>query len=270
MEKKRMYAFLPGKRLLKLLKANRGIYILLLMTFVANTPVFSQQTKVTLDVKQLSVAEIISEFRQIFDYRFLFKDEDLEKCGKRNLKVKDAGIEEVMNQLLQGSGLTWRLEDNVILIKAAPQLEMTKVKDENKLRVIKGWVHNAQKQPLPGVTIRVAETTVGTTTNVNGWFIMPMTLQKGNLEFSFVGYKSKRVHFTESSDTLRVVLEEDSETLKEVVVTGYQVLKEKAMAGAYNKVDMDDLEFGGGCHLGAGLAGKGVGNDSHKHERLDR
>lgn len=61
------------------------------------------------------------------------------------------GVEEVMNQLLQGTGLTWRLEDDVILIKATPQLEMVKVKDEDKVKVIKGWVHDTKKQALPGV-----------------------------------------------------------------------------------------------------------------------
>ena len=73
--------------------------------------------------------------------------------------------------------------------------------------------------------------------------------------FSFVGFKNKQVHFSECSDTLRVVLEEDVEALEEVVVTGYQVLKEKSMAGAYSKVDMDDLEFGGGATLEQALQG---------------
>ena len=257
MKKKRMYAFLWGKYVLKFLKVMRlGIYLLLLTTFVVNANVFSQQTRVTLDIKQRSVSEIISELRQVFDYRFLFKGEDLEKCGKKDLKVKNAGVEEVMNQLLQGTGLTWRLEDNVILIKATPQLEMVKVKDEDKVKVIKGWVHDTKKQALPGVTVKVVGTSVGTATNVNGWFTMPMTLKKGILEFSFVGFKNKQVHFSETSDTLRVVLEEDVEALEEVVVTGYQVLKEKSMAGAYSKVNMDDLEFGGGATLEQALQGK--------------
>lgn len=92
MKKKRMYAFLWGKHVLKFLKVMRlGIYLLLLTTFVVNANVFSQQTRVTLDIKQRSVSEIISELRQVFDYRFLFKGEDLEKCGKKDLKVKNAG-----------------------------------------------------------------------------------------------------------------------------------------------------------------------------------
>lgn len=50
--------------------------------FVVNANVFSQQTRVTLDIKQRSVSEIISELRQVFDYRFLFKGEDLEKVER--------------------------------------------------------------------------------------------------------------------------------------------------------------------------------------------
>ena len=76
-----------------------SIYLLLLTMFVANANGFSQNTKVTLDLKQRSMLEIIQELRKTFDYRFLYRGEDLEKCGKRDLKVKDAGVQEVMDQL---------------------------------------------------------------------------------------------------------------------------------------------------------------------------
>jgi len=101
-----MYAYLRGRCVLKNCKIMRfGIYLLLLTTFVANANGFSQNTRVTLDLKQRSMLEIIQELRKTFDYRFLYKGEDLEKCGKRDLKVKDAEVDEVMNQLLYGKWL---------------------------------------------------------------------------------------------------------------------------------------------------------------------
>jgi len=45
-------------------------------------------------------------------------------------------------------------------------------------------------------------------------------VEKGTLEFSFVGYKKKQINFTDKTDTLRIVLEEDFQQVEEVVVTG--------------------------------------------------
>ena len=137
-----------------------GLYLLLLTTFTVNANGFSQKAKVTLDVKQGTLLHIITELRKAFDYQFLYRVDDLEKYGRRDLKVQDAGVEEVMNKLLLGTYLTWRLEDDVILIKAADTVQQRKMYD------IKGQVFDDKKNPLPGVTVRMAGTMVGTAGNV--------------------------------------------------------------------------------------------------------
>ena len=256
MKKKRVYAFSRGRDVLKKMKIMRlGIYLLLLSTFTVNASGFSQHAKVTLDVKQSSILKIINELRKIFDYRFLYKGEDLEKCGKRDLKVKNAGVGEVMDLLLHGTGLSWRMEDDVILIRMM-QTDTVKTSEEKKWITVRGWVYDAQKQPMPGVTVKMVGGTVGTATDSKGWFRFSLPLQKGTLEFSFVGYKSERVAFSEKTDTLRVILTEDLQKIDEVVVTGYQVIKEKAMAGSYSKVKAEDLVMTGNETVESMLQGK--------------
>ena len=223
-----------------------GIYLLLLTTFVANANGFSQNAKVTLNLKQRSMLEIIQELRKTFDYRFLYKGEDLEKCGKRDLKVKDAGVEEVMEQLLRGTGLTWRLEDGVVLIKA---LQVRNVEPEKKSLRVKGFVYDTKKQPMPGVTIKVAGTSIGTVTDMEGWFRMVLPMTQGVLEFSFIGYKSKSVSFTEKTDTLRVELEEDIENLDEVVVTGMFTRKAESFTGSAVTFKREDILRAGNQNL---------------------
>ena len=62
---------------------------------------------------------------------------------------------------------------------------------------VKGFVYDTQKQPLPGVTVKVVGVAVGTATNEKGWFAIDLPMQKGALEFSFVGFKKKVVEFSE-------------------------------------------------------------------------
>lgn len=56
---------------------------------------------------------------------------------------------------------------------------------ENLLE-LKGFVYDTQKQPLPGVTVKVVGDSVGTATNEKGWFAIDLPMQKGALEFSFL------------------------------------------------------------------------------------
>ena len=69
-----MYALRPGEYVLKFLKIMRlGIYLVLLTTFTVSANGFSQKVKVTLNLEQRSILEIIKELRKVSDYQFLWE-----------------------------------------------------------------------------------------------------------------------------------------------------------------------------------------------------
>jgi hypothetical protein len=60
-------------------------------------------------------------------------------------------------------------------------------------RVIKGTVKDEYKEPLPGVSVYLKGSSVGTVTDVNGNFTFPQELQAGDvLIFAFIGYENKQ------------------------------------------------------------------------------
>lgn len=69
---------------------------------------------------------------------------------------------------------------------------------------------------LPGVSITVKGTTIGTTTDVNGNFSLTMPSGGGYLSFAFVGFKTQELPFTGSY--MNVALEPENVALDEVVV----------------------------------------------------
>ncbi|MCF6213903.1 MAG: TonB-dependent receptor [Flavobacteriaceae bacterium] len=76
---------------------------------------------------------------------------------------------------------------------------------------------------LPGASVVVKGTSVGTTTDFDGKFELNVNVASGTLEVSFLGYTTKSVSFSVSGGTVdlgTITLEADSETLTEVVVTG--------------------------------------------------
>jgi len=92
--------------------------------------------------------------------------------------------------------------------------------------IAKGNVTSAEDgMSLPGVSVVVKGTTIGTTTDVNGDFTLTMPSNGGSLVFSFVGLKSREMPYYGSY--MNVSLEPESVALEEVVVTAYGINAER-------------------------------------------
>ena len=116
------------------------------------------------------------------------------------------------------------------------------VSEKEKSKVLQGWVYDKNHQVLPGVTVKVAGTSIGTSTNVKGWFRITLPMQRCTLEFSFIGFKKQLVNFTDKTDTLRIVLEEDLMELDEVTVsTGYYKVDKRHLTSSVTTLKMDDI-----------------------------
>ena len=85
---------------------------------------------------------------------------------------------------------------------------------------ISGIVTDESKQPLPGATVLLKGTSVGTVTDFDGQFNLDITSNTDSniLVISFLGYTAKEVNFTGSKNNIIVVLKEDVSTLDEVVL----------------------------------------------------
>ncbi|SEQ75727.1 SusC/RagA family TonB-linked outer membrane protein [Pedobacter rhizosphaerae] len=88
-------------------------------------------------------------------------------------------------------------------------------------RTITGTVTSSDdKLPMPGVSVRVTGTQIGSVTDANGKYSVKVPSGSKTLEFSFIGYLVK-TQTLNATNTLNVTLESDSKTLSDVVVVGY-------------------------------------------------
>ncbi|MFA5814227.1 MAG: SusC/RagA family TonB-linked outer membrane protein [Bacteroidales bacterium] len=88
----------------------------------------------------------------------------------------------------------------------------------------------ADKQPIPTATVLVKGTQNGTTTGVDGRFVLSIQGQGGILVFSSIGYRKLEVPIT-SSNNYDISLETDVINLDEVVVTALGIRREKKALG---------------------------------------
>ncbi|NLX29622.1 MAG: TonB-dependent receptor [Bacteroidales bacterium] len=124
---------------------------------------------------------------------------------------------------------------------------------------VSGKVTSAEdNQPLPGVSVVVKGTTVGTITNFDGEYTLANVPANGTLVYSFIGMRSQELS-VDNRRTIDVVLESDVIGVDEVVVVGYGVQKKSLVTGAIAKVDGEQLRKATDMRVTQALQGKTAG-----------
>jgi len=125
-------------------------------------------------------------------------------------------------------------------------------------KLIKGVVTDQKNSSsLPGLTVLVKGTSVGTVTDIDGNYSI-MASDKDVLVFSFVGYTKKEV-VVGNQTSINVTLVEDVMGLDEVVVTGYGVQKKSDLTGAVSSVSGENLTKMPMANIEQALQGQAAG-----------
>ena len=97
---------------------------------------------------------------------------------------------------------------------------------------VSGRVTDAKGQGLPGVTVLVKGTALGTSTDQSGQYTLAGVPRKGKLLFSFVGFVTQEKSVLTDGKPLNVVLTEDYKSLNELVVIGYGSVQRQSVTGS--------------------------------------
>ena len=126
------------------------------------------QNKITLSVKESSLTDVLWSIEKQSKFIFMYSSQDLVSAGKISVNINADTVEEALGIALKGTGLTYTIQDNVIVIKAGeptPQKPVTTIRVE-----IRGKVTDTKGEPLPGASIRIKGTTMGVSTDESGEF----------------------------------------------------------------------------------------------------
>lgn len=113
--------------------------------------------------------------------------------------------------------------------------------------VITGRVVDETNQPMPGVSILVEGSTLGTQTNVNGEFrLNGVSFGNVSVTAKFIGYQSlnQQIKLSSATVSLNFNLQPISEGLNEVVVIGYGSVSKKDLTGSVSTVTSKDFQKG--------------------------
>lgn len=209
--------------------------------------------KITLEVHQTEIKNILSLFEKQADVRFLYNYNLNTSLSKKiDFSAHDMSFESALNKLFLNTEFAYRiLEDKLVVILTREQETVYKAD------VITGIVVGENKQPLAGVTVKVKGTNNGVYTDAKGAFRINAP-GDAILEISYVGYDTKEVAINNQSNIV-IELTVSTKQLEQVVIVGYGSQRKKDLTGSVAVVSAADIANRPIVNAGEALQGKASG-----------
>lgn len=211
---------------------------------------------------------VLSDIESQAQVKFVYSSSLIKTKRKISVTFDNITLKEALNQLLVPNALDYRVSGKQIILKPARGIEPILNEKSGKLykidigplaRDVKGKVTDESGAVLPGVSVVIKSTTLGTTSDSDGNYVISVPDGPATLVFSFVGFGTKELTVQPGTTTLDVMLSEDQKALSEVVVIGYGTAKKKDLTGAVAVVNVAQMKAQPAASPVESLQGKATG-----------
>lgn len=223
------------KQICRVMKLTVG-FLLLCSCFAFANHAYSQNDKVSLNKIQVQLEDILSEIEDQTNYLFI-SNRELDLTQKVSVHAANESVQEVLNEVLKDTGLTFSVEGvNIILT----QKEVNVLIAQQQVKNISGKIVDQNGEPVIGANVVEKGTANGVISDLEGRFSIRVQ-DNAELQISYIGYVDQIIPVA-GKENLGIVLKEDYQNLDEIVVVGYGVQKKKLVTGATVQVKGDDLQ----------------------------
>jgi TonB-linked SusC/RagA family outer membrane protein len=202
------------------------------------SPTYSQQAKIDVAYVGEPLSSVLNDLRSRTDRHLVYSPDLVAGKTPVTLRQNNASVEEILDRILPQNGLTYTVENNVIsIIRARGAVGQQPAQE----RAVVGRVTDGH-EPLGGVSVQVVGTATGTTTDVEGNYILRMAGARtgARLRFTMVGMAPFETEWN-GRERINVIMTESREQIDEVVVTGVLNINRPDMVGSYNQMRMDSI-----------------------------
>ena len=214
-------------------------WLCLLLGGMLNLPATAQQKtapRVNLKVEKTSLIHVIEALRSQTRYNFLFNSKDLQPYTDISVHLQSVTLQQALDSLLTGrkTRLEYTIEGETVVIRK-------KQIQEQQQGTVNGRVTDNRGQALPGVTVLIEGTSLGTSTDMEGNCSLTSLQEGAVLLFTMVGMETKKEAVGKRS-VVNVVMQEAVNELEDVVVTGVFTKARESYTGAATTITSSDLK----------------------------
>jgi len=219
-------------KIMTIMKLTTMLFFLALLQVTA-TSTYSQTQRMDLNFSSKTLTEVFAAIEENSDYSFFYRNELLAGSKLKTGHYENRMVSEILDDVLKDENLTYTSKGKIIMIVAKKGFLATANVQQKK--TLSGKVTDSSGQPLPGVSVVLKSTTIGTVTDFSGRYTLSNIPGDATLVFSFVGMKAQEIPVG-SRTVIDVKLEEEAVGIEEVVAIGYGTARRKDLTGSVSSV----------------------------------
>lgn len=221
----------------------RKLFLIMRLTLIAlftstlslfATGSYSQNTKISLDLKSVTVKDALKAIESSSEFYFIYNNELINVNRTVDINVKNEKISNILNTIFSGKDIEISVIDRKIVLAPAS------MSSQQTGKKVTGKVTDSSGALLPGVAVVVKGTTNGVITDNNGNFSLSNIPESAILQFSFVGMKGQEITVGVKT-SFNVSLADESIGIEEVVAVGYGTQKKATSTGSILAVKGTEL-----------------------------
>ncbi|WP_319479063.1 SusC/RagA family TonB-linked outer membrane protein [uncultured Draconibacterium sp.] len=231
------------------------LVVLLLLPGLNRAEVHAQgNVKLSISKQNAPFEEIVSEIESQSEYTFMYSMVAAQEIGTVSVDERRAGIERILDVALANKPYIYQIDGNVIIIGPREKMEERSEKQENQApqeMSVRGQVASDTGEPLPGASVILKGTNVGSSTNAEGRFVINIPEQFKDIKtlvVSFIGMHTKEIDFT-GKILVDIELTAAEQVIDNVVVTGIFNKAPESYTGAAIKMNEQELKASGNTNI---------------------
>src|SRR5690606_37937691 len=201
---------------------------------------------ITLNAKNTPIKQIFDAIYEQTQFGVIYNDQKINPNQKVTVVAQQMPLETFLQEVLSSRNLSYRIMEQTIFVQAGvADVTVGNPTQAGKVaqRTVTGTVRDEQGNPLEGVTVKIAGTPQGTTTDSDGNFKVAVPAAGKVLVFTFLGYEP--VEITIGAEvTIDITMQPSLSDLDEIVVIGYGAQKREMVTSSIATVKSDAFNKG--------------------------
>ena len=233
---------------LRIMKCTIAILLLACLQVSANG--FSQ-SRITVNLHSVEMKKALSLIERKSDFRFLYNQKLLSDLEKVEINAVNEEVTSVLDRLFENTPLSYQVLANNLVVLKPKNITLADIR-------VTGKVTSPTGEGIPGVSVSVKGSTVGTSTDAAGNFAITVP-ENATLVFSSVGFETQEVPVNNRTAIDVSMKESSGRSMDEVVVIGYGTASKRDLTGSIVKIAGKEVADKPNTNPVASLQGKVAG-----------
>ena len=166
-------------------------YLILILSLPTSASVWSQTMSVKL--KNSTLQELFQQIEKNSQYRFFYNNDDVDVNQRITVEAEEETVGQILANALTGLPYSFKEKENKLIVIERSDTKFNSSLPGDQQKTVSGKVTDDAGQTLPGVSVVIKGTTLGTITDAGGMFSLSNIPANSILIVSFVGMTKQEI-----------------------------------------------------------------------------